>query len=246
MTTTRSTLQTIGTAYALFEKDQVLTSDQLNSIAAYLEGQQHLDRVLLLGVGIISGLQLTLHKDNSLALGKGFGVATDGDLLALLQDTLFDRYKVYGRVPAALRPLLSRSGRGRPGHAAAAVRTGHHNHDRSPRPAPERLPGEKRPGADRHDGTALPGTLRHGPGFLCHHRLRQPGPGKPHRPQAAAGGEAAGRPAAGRLQHAASGLRPAGCHRYRPPPDHLRHQHPQPAGRAVPVRLRPDPGQAAA
>ncbi len=53
-------LAQIATDYSIFEKDQVLTHDQLNSIAGYLDDQTRLGRIGLLGVGIICGLRVSL------------------------------------------------------------------------------------------------------------------------------------------------------------------------------------------
>lgn len=87
-------LDTISTSYTCFEKDQVLTEKQLNGIMDYLNDQDRLTRIGLLGVGIIGGLRVKF-EGNKVVVGKGAGVTTDGDLPVLLTDTTFDRFKEY-------------------------------------------------------------------------------------------------------------------------------------------------------
>ena len=47
-----------ATQYAVFEPDQVLTHGQLNSLSEFLDRQDRLSRVDLIGVGIASGLRV--------------------------------------------------------------------------------------------------------------------------------------------------------------------------------------------
>ena len=89
----RRSLDHISTDYSFFEKDQVLTHDQLNSIVSYLDDQTRLTRVNLLGVGIACGLRVSL-QGSAVNVTKGIGVTTDGDIL-FLDHTVFDRYKLY-------------------------------------------------------------------------------------------------------------------------------------------------------
>ena len=87
-------LENLATTYSVFEKDQVLTPEQLNSIADYFEDQTRLARVNLLGVGIVCGLGVTVQA-STVRVTKGVGVTTDGDLLYLPSDTVFDKFKLY-------------------------------------------------------------------------------------------------------------------------------------------------------
>lgn len=87
-------LTQVSTNYSVFEKDQVLTHDQLNSIAGFFDDQTRLTRVKLLGVGIVCGLRISM-LGNVLKVGRGAGVTSDGDLLCFQNDTLFDKFKVY-------------------------------------------------------------------------------------------------------------------------------------------------------
>ncbi|NVO21497.1 MAG: hypothetical protein HXX13_17480 [Bacteroidetes bacterium] len=87
-------LDEINTQYSIFEKDQVLTASQLNSISSYFEDQSRLTRTQLLGVGVVCGLRLSV-QGRALVLGKGMGVTTDGDLIAFLSEQVYDRFKLY-------------------------------------------------------------------------------------------------------------------------------------------------------
>ena len=79
-TETSMSLDTIETDFTVFETDQVLTAAQLNRVADYLDDQERLTRVALLGVGIACGLWPSLQA-GSVRLSHGVGTTTDGDLL---------------------------------------------------------------------------------------------------------------------------------------------------------------------
>ena len=87
-------LNEVTTDYAVFERDQVLTERQLNSVVEYLDDQSRLTRTQLLGIGIVGGLWPTLGKEQ-LVVSKGLGVTSDGDLIGLSADTVFDRWLAY-------------------------------------------------------------------------------------------------------------------------------------------------------
>jgi hypothetical protein len=101
---TYTSLAEVQTGYSRFEKDQVLTHDQLNSVADFADDQGRLTRVRLLGVGIVCGLRVALVR-GTVTVSRGVGVTTDGDLLALEDDTVFDRYKVYDESHPAYPPF---------------------------------------------------------------------------------------------------------------------------------------------
>lgn len=90
---TRS-LDDIGTSFTVFEKNQVLTHEQLNALTAYLDDQERLTRVAALGVGVICGLRPSLG-DGTVRVSRGVGITTDGDLLRFPEDVDFDRFKPY-------------------------------------------------------------------------------------------------------------------------------------------------------
>src|SRR5262245_11882007 len=94
MSTVRNSLATITTGYSIFEKDQVLTHEQLNSVADYFDDQTRLTRIKLLGVGIVCGLRVSA-QGSTIKVTQGAGVTTDGDLLYLAKDTVFDKFKLY-------------------------------------------------------------------------------------------------------------------------------------------------------
>lgn len=97
-------LDDISTGYSVFEKDQVLTHEQLNSVASYLDDQGRLTRVYLLGVGLVCGLRPSLQGD-TVKVTKGVGVTTDGDLLRFAADTVFDQFKAYDESAPVYPPL---------------------------------------------------------------------------------------------------------------------------------------------
>ena len=76
-------LQLLGgspvSAYTVFEADQVLTHGQLNELGRYLNQQQRLTRTQLVGVGLISGLDLSVGLD-AVGIGPGVGITTDGEI----------------------------------------------------------------------------------------------------------------------------------------------------------------------
>lgn len=92
------------TCYSVFEKDQVLTPEQLNSVSGYLDDQERMTRVALLGVGIACGLWARLD-DGQVVLGHGVGTTTDGDLAFLPGETVYDRYKPYDRSSPVYKPF---------------------------------------------------------------------------------------------------------------------------------------------
>ncbi len=70
--------------YPVFENNQVLTADQLNSVRAYLDEQTRITRTYLIGTGIVCGLAVTLQKaQNRIHISKGTGVTSEGFLISL-------------------------------------------------------------------------------------------------------------------------------------------------------------------
>ena len=97
-------LDAVTTDYAVFERDQVLTETQLNSVVEYLDDQSRLTRTQLLGIGIVGGLWPTVGKEQ-IIVGKGVGVTSDGDLIGWSADTAFDRWLVYDESAPAYEPF---------------------------------------------------------------------------------------------------------------------------------------------
>lgn len=90
----RKSLTQVSTDYSFFEENQVLTHNQLNSITGYLDDQNRLTRVNMLGVGIACGLRVSLQGD-VVKVSKGVGATTDGDLLYFNNEMVFDKFKLY-------------------------------------------------------------------------------------------------------------------------------------------------------
>ena len=88
-------LQDIVDTHTVFEPDQVLTSAQLNGVTDYLDDQQRLTRVDLIGVGIGCGLGLGFVPGKVVTVSRGVGVTTDGDLMRLDENASFTRYRRY-------------------------------------------------------------------------------------------------------------------------------------------------------
>jgi hypothetical protein len=99
-------LTEITTGYSVFEKDQVLTHEQLNSVAKYFDDQTRLTRVKLLGVGIVCGLRVSVDGFN-IKVTKGSGVTTDGDLLFFNGEMVFDQFKLYDDSNPAYGPFFN-------------------------------------------------------------------------------------------------------------------------------------------
>ncbi|MEP0263092.1 hypothetical protein [Dokdonia sp.] len=79
-------LATITTQYSKFSDNQVLTKGQLNEFLDYFEDQDHLSRIGLSGVGIVCGFHIAYNASlKEIKISKGYGVTTDGDLLALVE-----------------------------------------------------------------------------------------------------------------------------------------------------------------
>jgi hypothetical protein len=93
-------------SYPIFENNQVLTSAQLNELVAYLDEQNRLTRVKLLGDGIACGFDLQLNTSVSpieLTIFKGMGITSLGFLITE-GDCVVKRYRDYN-LPAATQYL---------------------------------------------------------------------------------------------------------------------------------------------
>lgn len=104
MTNMLKSLDTISTVYSIFEKDQVLTANQLNDVTSYLDDQDRLTRIDLIGVGIVCGLEASL-QGNKVRVGKGVGITTDGDLIYFDKEMVFGRFKPYDETNPVYAPF---------------------------------------------------------------------------------------------------------------------------------------------
>lgn len=80
--------------YPIFEGSQVLTSDQLNQLSAYLDQQNRLTRSKLIGIGIVGGLQIQPFPEG-LKISKGLGITSEGFLIQIGTDFAATHYRSY-------------------------------------------------------------------------------------------------------------------------------------------------------
>jgi len=99
-----TSLSKISSTYTIFEKDQILTEQQLNSITSYLDPQNRLTRVNCFGVGIANGLNVSFVS-GQVHLNAGLGITTDGDLVCEKQRMSFSGYRDYGLEAPKYAPL---------------------------------------------------------------------------------------------------------------------------------------------
>ena len=85
-------------SYPVFEADQVLSNGHLNNLVNYLEQQERLTRIKLLGRGIVCGLEINT-TNTAIAISKGCGLTSQGYLMHLFV-TNFTQYNEY--VPPVL------------------------------------------------------------------------------------------------------------------------------------------------
>lgn len=68
--------------YPVFERNQVLTSTQLNHLVSYLDQQNRLTRARLIGMGIVCGLEVNYDTgSNTITISKGTGITSEGYLI---------------------------------------------------------------------------------------------------------------------------------------------------------------------
>jgi hypothetical protein len=106
---TALSLSAVSSAYSVFERDQVLTANQLNSVGAYLDDQDRLTRVFISGVGIVGGLHVSIDAGR-VKVSKGLGITTDGDLVYLATETLYDAFKTYDTSAPHYEPFYAGPG----------------------------------------------------------------------------------------------------------------------------------------
>lgn len=85
-------------SYPVFEADQVLSNGHLNNLLNYLEQQERLTRIKLLGRGIVCGLEIN-SSNAAIAISKGCGLSSQGFLFQLC-DTNYTHF--VGYTPPAL------------------------------------------------------------------------------------------------------------------------------------------------
>jgi hypothetical protein len=80
-------------AFPLFSKGQVLKSEDLNSIPQYVDEQDRLTRSLLIGAGVLQGLEMD-WQGTQITVTKGTGVSSKGYLFYLPEPLTFTHYDV--------------------------------------------------------------------------------------------------------------------------------------------------------
>ena len=113
MTSLHTSLAEISSEYTIFEKDQILTEDQLNSVTQYLDDQDRLTRIMLTGVGLVCGLNVR-RSGNTISLTQGLGITTDGDLVQLASNKSFNRFKAYSSEALKYPPFFDEDDNRRP------------------------------------------------------------------------------------------------------------------------------------
>jgi hypothetical protein len=96
---------TPASTYTVFERDQVLTHGQLNELSLYLNQQERLTRTNLVGVGVISGLDLAV-EDAAVMVGPGLGITTDGDLVIRPEAVRYTHSKPYDEKQPQYAPFF--------------------------------------------------------------------------------------------------------------------------------------------
>ncbi|MEL6637509.1 MAG: carboxypeptidase-like regulatory domain-containing protein [Bacteroidota bacterium] len=104
-------MTTIVKNYPIFEPNQVLTHTQLNNLATYLDQQNRLTRVKLIGMGIVCGLELVCDVEaETLQITKGVGVTSEGFLVTVGDDCILTRYRPYTRPDSIEYPPFDQAG----------------------------------------------------------------------------------------------------------------------------------------
>ncbi|MBL4899471.1 MAG: hypothetical protein JKX76_07475 [Colwellia sp.] len=88
-------LAKLANDYTIFNKDQVLSEEQLNSLSKYFDDQDRLTRVNLIGVGLVCGCNIEL-QGNKIVLSKGLAITTDGDLINIEKERSYSAFKPFG------------------------------------------------------------------------------------------------------------------------------------------------------
>lgn len=91
-----SSLAKLANDYTVFNKDQVLSDEQLNSLSKYFDDQDRLTRVNLIGVGLVCGCQIEM-QGNTVVLNKGLAITTDGDLINIEKAVSFAGFRPFGK-----------------------------------------------------------------------------------------------------------------------------------------------------
>ena len=89
-----NSLAKLANNYTVFNKDQVLSDEQLNSLSKYFDDQDRLTRVNLIGVGLVCGCNIEM-QGNTVVLSKGLAITTDGDLINIEKPMSYSAFKPF-------------------------------------------------------------------------------------------------------------------------------------------------------
>lgn len=98
----------LASQYAVFERDQVLTHTQLNGVSRWLDQQDRLSRVCLVGTGVIGGFQVSSDA-SSVSISPGLGITCDGDLIRIEQRLTLTRLRPYDQTAPRYDPFFDPS-----------------------------------------------------------------------------------------------------------------------------------------
>ncbi len=88
--------------YPVFERNQVLTSTQLNNLVNYLDQQNRLTRARLIGMGVVCGLEVSYNSvENTLTISKGTGITSEGYLINI-GECINVKYRPYTLPPGTI------------------------------------------------------------------------------------------------------------------------------------------------
>ena len=88
---------TATTFYPEFVPNQILTNTQLNQLRDHLDQEDRLTRKRLTGTGIICGFNWKVVTSTApvIQIGKGYGVTSDGDVIALCDPMVYTHHRGY-------------------------------------------------------------------------------------------------------------------------------------------------------
>ena len=96
-------MSTLIKNHPVFEDNQVLTSSQLNQMHSYLDQQNRMSRVSLVGIGIVCGLDIVCNPSQTeLTITRGVGVTSEGFLIKVGEKCKTTKYRTYNK-PGTVR-----------------------------------------------------------------------------------------------------------------------------------------------
>jgi hypothetical protein len=87
-------MEILKNTYPVFETNQTLTHEHLNELFAYLDEQERLTRVSLIGIGIACGLEIQ-YANSEIHISKGCGITSKGYLIVEPEDVVLTSYRKY-------------------------------------------------------------------------------------------------------------------------------------------------------